>query len=180
MEPSILYTIKRMLGVAEENRAFDLQIQVSINAVLMTINQLGIGPEDGFRITGVDETWDDLIGDRKDLDQVQSYIYLKTRLMFDPPTNSFLVKAIEDQCAEMEWRLKEQVNERRRQLGDKDHSFGGYDPDTSWSQGSEMGSNENAPTARTSSEKKTNVKAKTEYGQKEGSKGRQRKTRSKA
>lgn len=140
MEPSIFYTIKRMLGVVQEDTAFDLQIMVAINGALSTVTQLGVGPELGFRVTGVKESWSDLLGEDISLDMVQSYVYLKSRLLFDPPQNSFLVKSIEDQCKELEWRIVEQVNERRRYIGtDKDFSFGGYDSDSLWNQGDALG-----------------------------------------
>lgn len=161
MEPSIFYTIKRMLGVTQENDAFDLQIQLAINSALTAVNQLGIGPEMGFRVTGVKETWEDLIGDRVDIDAIQAYIFLKVRLLFDPPTNSFLVTSIVDQIREIEWRLVEQVDERRRQVGDKDHSFGGFDSDSSWSQGDEMGSTTESRATRASETHKTEEVPKT-------------------
>lgn len=74
----------------------------------MSVNQLGIGPEEGFSITGVNETWDQLLQDNKKVDAVKTYIYLKVRLIFDPPVNAFVVDAIERQIRELEWRLNAQ------------------------------------------------------------------------
>lgn len=113
MEPSILYTIKKMLGVTQEEGPFDEEIEVGINSALMTLDQIGIGPPGGLVVTGVTQTWSDLLDDYKDLEAVKSYIYMKTRLIFDPPTNSFLVNALEEQMKEYEWRLSIRKDERR-------------------------------------------------------------------
>lgn len=105
---SILLTTKKMLGIAEEYHAFDLDIIIHINSVFLTLNQLGIGPITPFQITGVDEVWSDFV-DVSKVPGVQTYVYLKTRLLFDPPTNSFLVDNIQKQIAELEWRMNVQV-----------------------------------------------------------------------
>lgn len=107
---SILLTVKKMLGIAEEYAAFDIDLIVDINSVFLTLNQLGVGPADPYRINGSEETWSDFLQDpREKLAGVETYVYLKTRLLFDPPTNSFLVDAIKKQCDELEWRLNVQV-----------------------------------------------------------------------
>lgn len=107
---SILLTIKKMLGIAEEYHAFDLDIVININSVFLTLNQLGVGPSTPYQITGTDETWTDFLGDQNGLAVgVQTYVYLKTRLLFDPPTNSFLVDSMQKQIQELEWRLNIQV-----------------------------------------------------------------------
>lgn len=112
MESCILYTIKKMLGVSMDDGPFDTEIVVGINSALMVLNQLGIGPR-GFVVTGVEETWSDLLDDFTDLEAVKSYIYIRTRLAFDPPTNSFLVNALQEQMKEYEWRLSIRKDERR-------------------------------------------------------------------
>lgn len=106
---SILTSVKKLLGPDESYDAFDQDIIMNINSVLMTLNQLGVGPESGFNITGSSETWTDLFGERKDLSAVKMYIYLKVRLAFDPPQNGFLVDAITKQCTELEWRINIQA-----------------------------------------------------------------------
>lgn len=107
---SILLTIKKMLGIAQEYNAFDIDLIVNINSVFLTLNQLGVGPEDPYRIDGAEESWADFLGDqRKNLAGVETYIYQKVRLLFDPPTNSFLVDAMQKQCEEFEWRLRLQA-----------------------------------------------------------------------
>lgn len=112
MESCILYSIKRMLGVSMEEGPFDAEILVGINSAIMVLNQLGIGPT-GFMVTGIEQTWSDLLEDYTDLEAVKSYIYIRTRLVFDPPTNSFLVNALESQMKEYEWRLSIRKDERR-------------------------------------------------------------------
>lgn len=109
MTESILLTVKKMLGIAEEYHAFDLDIVININSVFLTLNQLGVGPESPFQITGDSEVWSSFVS-TKDIPGIQTYIYLKTKLLFDPPTNSFLVDAIQKQIAEFEWRLNVQVD----------------------------------------------------------------------
>lgn len=103
---SILLTIKKMLGIAEEYHAFDIDILTNINAVFLTLNQLGVGPDKPYQIRSEDETWQDFLGDQYEyLAAVQTYVYQRVRLLFDPPTNSFLVDAIQKSCQEFEWRF---------------------------------------------------------------------------
>lgn len=107
---SILLTVKKMLGIAEEYHAFDIDLIVNINSVFLTLNQLAVGPEIPYQITSDEETWSDFLGEEEsNLPGVQTYTYLKTRLLFDPPTNSFLVDAMQKQCNELEWRLNLQA-----------------------------------------------------------------------
>lgn len=106
---SILTSIKKMLGIVPDYDIFDVDLTIHINSAFMILNQLGIGPKDAFRITGKDETWDLFQPDPAYCELLKSYIYLRVKLMFDPPTNSFLVNAIEDQIKEFEWRLITQV-----------------------------------------------------------------------
>jgi len=106
---SILTSIKKLLGIGEEYDDFDTEVILNINAALMTLNQLAVGPKEGFVITDKTQTWVDFIGDRKDLEAIKTYIYLKTRLTFDPPQMGYLVDAIKTQIAELEWRLNVQV-----------------------------------------------------------------------
>lgn len=106
MDEPILLTIKRLLGGNIEGDYFDEELVVYINSVLSILTQLGVGPKDGFVIsTDGDETWNDYIADRTDIEMVKTYIYTKVRLMFDPPSNSFLVDSLKKLCDEFEWRL---------------------------------------------------------------------------
>ncbi len=112
---SILLTIKKMLGVSEEYHAFDIDILTNINAVFLTLNQLGVGPNKPYQIKGEEETWQDFLGDQYDyLAAVQTYVYQRVRLLFDPPTNSFLVDAIQKSCQEFEWRFTIQPKNQNR------------------------------------------------------------------
>lgn len=107
---SILSTIKKMLGIEEVYTHFDDEIIININSVFMTLTQLGVGPEAGFAITSKTETWSHfLIGETK-IESVKTYIYLKVRLFFDPPSSSFVLEAMERQITELEWRLNVQVD----------------------------------------------------------------------
>lgn len=105
---SILASVKQMLGVTEDYDAFDLDIITDINATFMILNQLGVGPKGGFVISGNDETWP-MLTDREDLSAIQTYVYMRVRLMFDPPSNSFIVESFNKQIAEFEWRLRLEV-----------------------------------------------------------------------
>lgn len=107
MTNSILLTVKKMLGVSEEYKPFDIDIITNINSVFLTLNQLGVGPSSPFQITGEDEVWTDFEDPTK-VPGIQTYVYLKVRLLFDPPTNSFLVDSIRKQIDELEWRLNVQ------------------------------------------------------------------------
>lgn len=103
---SILLTIKKMLGIAEEYHAFDIDVITHINAALFTLNELGVGPDLPYTITGEEETWSDFLGeDERLITAVPSYVYFKVRLMFDPPTNSFLTDSIRKTIDEYEWRF---------------------------------------------------------------------------
>ena len=107
---SILTSIKKLLGIEAEDTHFDPDSIMQINMALMSLTQLGVGPSVGFVITGKDEIWSDLLGDRKDIENAKSYVYLKVRLIFDPPSSGVLIEAIERQIRELEWRLNVQVD----------------------------------------------------------------------
>lgn len=108
---SILTSIKKLLGIESDYTHFDPDIIMYINSVFMTLNQLGVGPISGLVITSDEETWDDFIEETVNIEGVKIYIYLKVRLMFDPPTSSALIDAIERQTKEFEWRLNAQADE---------------------------------------------------------------------
>lgn len=105
---SILTSIKKMLGIGEEYAHFDADIIFHINSALMTLSQLGVGQED-FYITTDEQLWADYLGESKKLEAVKSYIYLRVKMLFDPPANSTLVEAMKQQIAEFEWRLNVQA-----------------------------------------------------------------------
>lgn len=97
-----------MLGIEAEDTHFDLDIILNINSVLMLLSQIGIGPSGGIFISSNADVWSDLLGERTDLEAVKTYIYLKVKLLFDPPTSSFVLDSIERQITQFEWRLNVQ------------------------------------------------------------------------
>lgn len=105
VQDSILDSTKQRLGIEREYHEYDLDVMSAINSAFYSLRQLGVGPESGFTISGSDDVWSSFLEDPSELAEVQTYIYLKVRLLFDPPTNSFLVQSIEKQISEMEWRL---------------------------------------------------------------------------
>lgn len=105
MENSILISTKKILGLDEAYTVFDLDIIMHINAAFAVINQLGIGPSDGFFIENNTAVWDDLDLPPKQLGMVRTYVFLKARLLFDPPGTSYLLTAMDNQIKEYEWRL---------------------------------------------------------------------------
>lgn len=108
MIDSILNSVKKKLGILEDYTHFDDEIILDINTSFMTLNQLGIGPEEPFMITGATEIWDDFIADGVN-EAVKSYIPLKVRLLFDPPQQSFMVSNIQEQIKELEFRMMVQA-----------------------------------------------------------------------
>lgn len=102
---SILTSIKKLLGITEDQTDFDIDIIMHINTVFTILNEMGVGPEEGFTINGYYEVWDDYIIDKRKFDKVKTYMYLKVRLYFDPPQNSSLTESIKQQISELEWRL---------------------------------------------------------------------------
>jgi len=107
---SILTSIKKLLGIEKEYEHFDSELIVFINGALMNANQLGIGPKEGFFITGDSETWEDFVGNRiAELEAIQTYVFQKVKLAFDPPQIGFLVDALQKQILELEWRLNVQI-----------------------------------------------------------------------
>jgi hypothetical protein len=104
IEDSILSSTKKTLGVSASYTVFDQDIIMHINSVFAILNQLGLGPDEGFSIVDENDVWSDFESDAR-LNTIKSYVYLRVRLMFDPPTTSFLLAAIQEQIKELEWRL---------------------------------------------------------------------------
>ena len=102
---SILTSIKKLLGIAEEYTQFDADIIKHINTVFMILTQMGVGPPEGFSITGADETWDNFLSGSTNLEGVKTYVYMKVQLMFDPPTSSAELDSANRIIGELEWRL---------------------------------------------------------------------------
>lgn len=102
---SILKTIKKFLGISDEETHFDTDLIIHINSVFSILNQLGVGPSKSFQIQDEKETWDQFIEDDTDFNDVKTYMYLKVKLLFDPPASSSVMSAMERQISELEWRL---------------------------------------------------------------------------
>lgn len=110
METSILTSIKKMLGVAEDYTEFDEDIITHINSVFLNLTQLGVGPEEGFMIENDTAVWEDFIDDSTQLQAVKTYMYLKVKLLFDPPLSSSVTESFTRMIAELEWRLNVAVD----------------------------------------------------------------------
>lgn len=102
---SILGTIKKLLGPGMEHNFFDEDIIIHINSAFMQLAQIGVGPNTPYRISDDSETWADFMEDESKFRSVVDYVYLRVRLIFDPPTTSFVLSALNDQLRELEWRL---------------------------------------------------------------------------
>lgn len=103
---SILTSIKKLLGIDQDYDHFDNDIIMHINGVLMTLNQIGIGPVEGFSITSDAETWGNFLGEYTNLEAVKTYVHLKVRMVFDPPSSSAVMESMKRQADEYEWRLQ--------------------------------------------------------------------------
>ena len=116
-DDSILDTVKKMLGIPQDYTQFDTDIVIHINSVLSILTQLGIGPNEGYSIEDNTSLWSDYIPDGKALSDIKTYVYLKVRLIFDPPSASSAVEAMNKLVSELEWRInvaadsEEEVNE---------------------------------------------------------------------
>lgn len=104
---SILESTKKQLGILSDYDAFDAEIIIAINSAFFTLHQLGAGPDDPFTISDTTSTWDEFVTEGS-LDLVKSYVFLRAKLLFDPPTNSFLVDSINKQLEMFEYRIRVQ------------------------------------------------------------------------
>lgn len=116
MNESILNSIKKLLGIHNDDKAFDTDIIIHINTVLNTLTQLGIGPEEGFTIADDKAIWTDFINNSKKYDMIKTYIYLRVRLLFDPPLNSSVLESIKQTITEYEWRINIQYENDKEVL----------------------------------------------------------------
>lgn len=107
---SILTSIKKLLGITEECTDFDVDIIMHINTIFMTLKQIGVGPVEGFYIENNETTWDEFVADPTQLQAMKTYMYLKVRLLFDPPQSSAVMESMKRQADELEWRLNAEVD----------------------------------------------------------------------
>lgn len=104
---SILNTIKKLLGIDAADDSFDTDIIIHINSIIPNLSQIGIGPKNGFIITSSEQKWSDYIDSRViNIEGVKTYLYLKIKLIFDPPTNSTTIDSINKNLSELEWRMQ--------------------------------------------------------------------------
>lgn len=113
MDDSILNTIKKMLGGLDsaDDSVFDTDIIVHINTAFDILHQLGVGPEEGFSIEDETSKWSDYSTNGRLINMAKTYIYLLVKKTFDPPSNSFVMDAINKDLKEYEWRLNVLANE---------------------------------------------------------------------
>lgn len=105
MEESILTSVKKMLGMPPEYTAYDEDVTIAINTVFSTCYQLGVGPENPYYISGSTEKWSDFTEDRKTIEMIKTYMFMKVKLIFDPPLNSSVLESYTQMAKEYEWRL---------------------------------------------------------------------------
>lgn len=104
-EESILDYVKKLLGIQKDYTHFDPDVIYGINAAFAVLTQLGVGPEEGFMISDDSAKWTDFVSDTARLSLIKEYVCLRTRLLFDPPTSSALIDAMNKSVSEYEWRL---------------------------------------------------------------------------
>lgn len=133
MDTSILNTTKKVLGLAPTDTSFDLDVLTAINSAFSTLHDLGVGPVEGFFIEDEEPTWDefDPALSMVQLHQLKTYVWLKVRLIFDPPQTSYALAALEEQIKEHVWR----INNRREESEWTDPSSS----ETSFAEGSGFG-----------------------------------------
>lgn len=114
---SILTSIKKLLGITKEETSFDQDLIMHINSVFSILTQLGVGPSEGFFIEDDRAIWGDFLEDSTNLELVKTYVYMKVRLMFDPPTGSAVMESMNKMISELEWRINVTVDPGENQNG---------------------------------------------------------------
>lgn len=117
MEDSILLSVKKVLLIADEDTGFDDQIIIYVNSVFDILTQLGVGPKEGYAISGNTEVWSDYLQDNKLLNLVKSYVPMKVKLMFDNG-NGTVNNAVSEIVAEKEWRINVMVDPGFEEIDD--------------------------------------------------------------
>lgn len=107
---SILTSVKKDLGIVEEYTHFDADIIMGINTAFSILTQLGVGPSTGFSISDKTAVWTDFVSDMSKLEFIKSYVSKKTRMLFDPPTSSAVLEAMNNLLSELEWRINVTVD----------------------------------------------------------------------
>lgn len=104
-DESILDEIKQTMGISKDVTVFDTDVRIHINSALGTLSQLGIGPEGGFEVIDSAQVWSDLLLTDLNFNPVKTYVYLRVKMLFDPPPNSWITVAMKEQIEQLEWRL---------------------------------------------------------------------------
>ena len=117
MEESILTSIKKLLGIVEDYTQFDTDIIIHINSAISILTQLGVGSSDGFSITDKRATWRDFVGDSSIsiLSMSKTFIYMKVRLIFDPPQSSAAIESLKQLIDEMSFRITVAVETKNKE-----------------------------------------------------------------
>lgn len=105
MENSILKSVKKALGIDDSITHFDIDIIMHINSAFAVLNQLGVGPEFGYQIEDSSAVWASFYGTDKRYNLIRTYVYLKVRILFDPPTTGYHMDAMKEQLLEHETRI---------------------------------------------------------------------------
>lgn len=117
---SILISIKKLLGIAEEYEHFDVDLIMHINSVFSILTQLGVGPSEGFSIEDEVAVWTDFIPEKSKIEFVKSYMHLKVKLLFDPPLSSAVIESMNRMISELEWRIQVAVDPVEDSDGEED------------------------------------------------------------
>ena len=108
---SILTSTKKLLNIDENDTSFDVDVTIHINSALATLTQLGVGPKEGFRISDKKSKWTDFVGENQTLiGFISDFVFLKVKLIFDPPTSSFVVESMKQNLSELEWRINSAID----------------------------------------------------------------------
>ena len=110
MQDSILMTIRKLVCGNPYADHFDTDLLVHINACFSILNQLGVGPENGFVVTDETQSWSSYIADNYILNMVKTYVTLKVKKIFDPPLTSSVLEAMDKEISQLEWRLNVAVD----------------------------------------------------------------------
>lgn len=114
---SVLTSIKKLLGISEEDTSFDVDLIMHINSVFSVLNQLGVGPPEGYAIQDKNNTWNEFITEDTKLNFVKSFMHLKVKLLFDPPLSSSVMESMKQMIGELEWRLSVAIDLRKDETG---------------------------------------------------------------
>lgn len=116
---SILNSVKTFIGISETDTHFDADIILTINSMFSTLRQMGVGPEKTFSIVDDKAIWDEFIDD-DDYNEVKTFMQLKVKMVFDPPTNSNILTAMKEEISELEWRLTVTGSNKRMEEEDEE------------------------------------------------------------